>query len=256
MGVECYIPLVCLHPATDPTGQAAVPALLMSGDPRSEFHFQFGASGIAAKRIFFVRDEDTDDGYHNGDVRTSYTLRLALPPMPHGHTLEWGELYRKHWCAVNSWLRAGPSAPMGVMGGVVPPGSSWSLCTPERYKQLSVGYLTANTTGDAGIFGLESQLAELMDTTKPPTGWNTPQKDQDKFVPGKLIRESQQQGIKLLLWGNMRMQPDTLAINKLDDPESDYRNCKCSRSLCAFFRNPHRSGKQFLTRGNSMRTAR
>eukprot|EP01052_Picozoa_sp_SAG31_P001592 SAG31_NODE_54_length_29987_cov_4.570664_5_plen_384_part_00 len=157
--VQLYIPVLSLFGQSTQLNAGAAAAsnkssgLLLSADPRSSFVFAFGPRGLSASRLFFLSTSAgaADNGYHNGDVNTTYVLRLGLPVGSDGGAeTNWAALFA-HYRAANPWMSAGQE----LAPGLIPPGgqplhdsttgedlvSALALCQRLHSQYLGVGNL-------------------------------------------------------------------------------------------------------------------
>ena len=151
--VQLYLPVLSLFgPSLGAAGNGSSSGCLLSADPRSAFAFQFGVSGVAASRLFFLDSAAgaTDEGYFNGDQNVSYVLRLGLPVGSGGGAEDnWAPLFA-HYRAVNSWMRAGQELPPGLTNPSWP--NEQSGANPTRAALHRFTRLHANRIGVGNIF--------------------------------------------------------------------------------------------------------
>ena len=159
--VQLYLPVLSLlGPSLGAAGNGSSSGCLLSADPRSAFAFQFGVSGVAASRLFFLDSAAgaTDEGYFNGDQNVSYVLRLGLPVGSGGGAEDnWAPLFAHHR-AVNSWMRAGQELPPGLTNPSWP--NEQSGANPTRADLHRFTRLHANRIGVGNVFYNETDPLE------------------------------------------------------------------------------------------------
>ena len=197
--VDTYIPMLALYDGRSST----TPGLLLSADPRVAFTFEAGLAGLSASRLFFLGGSAgaVDGGFHNGDIDLVYTLRFALPGQTKtgpaaGSRVDWGRLFHSHYCAANPFLARGPALSQGVFCGGLPTEDS----DVERFLKNKASFSSAGN-----LFEPEANLVQLLPR----------------------VRTAQANGIKVLLWTNIRQAID-VSKHKDDDAAMDYNNFKDS----------------------------
>jgi hypothetical protein len=147
--VQLYIPVLSLFGWRAQPGAGGGAAsnkssgFSLSADPRSSFVFAFGPSGLSASRLFFLGTAAgaADNGYHNGDVNTTYVLRLGLPVGSDGGAeTNWAALFA-HYRAANPWMSAGQELAPGLIPPAAVPSGDGLVSALALFQRLHAQYL-------------------------------------------------------------------------------------------------------------------